>query len=452
MLDVFLPFVFVVCILSIQTFHWHTHKTVWKNYRVLFVPSNQNISSVMQLLKQAGITKAISVQSMEERFFSEETPPYFTQQEQYLQWFENKNDKLSYIYIPKSSYIPLSLLKSLHDSGIQYYMEGNLHSRTVNIISIAVLFVTFLSFSLHRSLFFFSALPYLLLAPLISGVVIFTSILIFIVATFFAIEILVPPSNLNDKQKKMRERENLPFFALFFIAFCLCFFDSFLFFVYVTLSFLASVCSLYSVGKFQHLFEKEKDAKRVHKKPIFYPLGTTFSPRLMTGKKMIASLFLIPLCYLLHIIFFFVFCLPLSESYGNKLAFPSPSNTMKHNDFSASAFVALHKNTNAELMPCLIHYICDEWYKTLNKEKPSQINFVDERRIDEIINDAFIATCLEKTKPASIERLLLSEGGFALTFYAFRFLPIERLRVLQLIISLLSIFASLAIILFKMVR
>ena len=85
-LDILLPFFFVVCILSIQTFHWSTHKTVWQDYRVLFTPCTKDISKVIQLLTKAGVTGAISAESVEERFFSDDVHiPCFTQQEQYLQ-------------------------------------------------------------------------------------------------------------------------------------------------------------------------------------------------------------------------------------------------------------------------------------------------------------------------------------------------------------------------------
>ena len=453
-LDILLPFFFVVCILSIQTFHWSTHKTVWQDYRVLFTPCTKDISKVIQLLTKAGVTGAISAESVEERFFSDDVHiPCFTQQEQYLQWFENKNDNLSYIYIPKNEYVPLSFLKSLHDNNISFYMEGNLYLSIANLLSCIILFISLLCFSSRYAIFFFSALPYLLLSPLVNGIVILTSILIFITATFYMIEILFSPFQLEAEQKKERYRENIIFCALLILAIFLSFFDSILFFVYIILSFLASLCAIYVIGKFQHLFEKEKEANRVHKKPIFYSFRDKSLQRLMSTKKMVASAFLLIICYVLPIIFFLFFFLPLGESYGSKLSIPTPSTTTRYKDFSLNSFIGMCKNKTEEMMPCLINYLCDEWAKSsASFELSSEKYQIDSEIVRDFLNDDFIGNCLDNLRPNSIEKLLLSEGGFVCTFYTFKFFPVERLQLMQLVISLLSIFASLAIILFKVVR
>ena len=399
----------------------------------------------MQEIKKAGIKEAISIESVNERFFTNEILPQFTQQEQYLQWFENKNDNLSYIYIPKTEHIPLSLLKSLHDNNIQFHIEENIYSKIINIVSASILFIAFLCLANKRLLFCFSTFPYLLLSPLVSGILILTSILIFITATFYAIEILFASINLNSAQRNERLKENIAFFALLFLAIFLSSVDSFLFFIYLILTFTASICTLYIVNKFQHLLEKEQDAQRIHEKPILYSFYSSISQKLISAKKMIFSALFLLVAYTLPIIFFNFFFLPLNKSYGNKLPLPSPSKTIRYNDFSLDSFLAMSKNKSQEVMPCLINYICDEWNsKSRNKQSLSEN--------ENAISEDFIKDCLKNIKPNSVEKLLLSEGGFLSAFYNFKFFQIERLQLLQLLISLLSIFISLAIMFFQVVR
>jgi len=443
-LDILLPFIFVVCVLGIQLFNHHIHKTVWKDYRILFIHYNEDVSGIMQEIRKSGIKDAISVESIAERFFSDdERYPQFTQQEQYLQWFENKNDNLSYIYIPKTSYIPLSLLKSLHDRGIHFYVEENPYPKIVNLFTVSLLSIALLCFSSKRLLFLFSILPYLLVSPLVNGIIILTSILIFTIATFYAIEILFCTSNIDIRHKRERLKGNIVFFTLFLLAFFLLFFDTFLSFIYVILSFFADMCSLYIIGKFQHLSEKEKDSKRIHEKPILYSLNSNLTKQLMSAKKNIAVSFILLICYTIPIVFLSFFLLPLNKTDNNKLSLPAPSNKLRYKDFSSNSFLAMTKHKSQEVMPDLTHYICDEWARKFDKTIPlSQINF---------INNDFIMECLKNIKEDSIERLLLSEEGFVSTFYTFKFFKIERLQLVQLVISLLSIFTSLAIMLFKSV-
>lgn len=458
-LDILLPCIFVVSILSMQLFHWNTHKTVWKDFRVLFLPFSQDVPLVMDLLENSGVGGAISALSVDEKFFQTNCPPIHASHEQYLQWFQNENDALSYIYIPKASHISLQALKGLHDRSIHFYLEGNYYPTLVNSGSVILLLITFLCFSARKLIFFFSTLPYLLLSLLSPSLAILASILIFCTATFYTIEILFPSSNLDDEQKMERIRANITFFALFALAIILSLFDTLTFCMYTMLSFVASLCPLYIVGKLQYLSEQEKEATRSHAKPTLYILHPDFSQKLISSKKMIFSSFLLFFCYSLPIIFSNFYLLPLSESYGNTLALPSPSDTLCCKDFSLDSFDVIRKNKTEEMLPCLINYICDKHaHSTTNSANKRQnmsaddssfaLNAQNDDRVNPI-TDEFIRTTLATIKPCTIEAMLMGEKGFVSAFYDFRFFQIERLQLPQLAVSLLSMFASLAIMLPK---
>ena len=140
-LDVLLPCVFLLSIFATLFFHYKTHRSLWQDYKILFF-RNSDASSMEETIKDAKIQGAITKNSMSERFDTSDEP--FTLKELYVQWFENELDNLSYIYIPKATYVPFSFLKSLRDKNIPFYLEGEPHLSYINFFSTIFLFFLFL--------------------------------------------------------------------------------------------------------------------------------------------------------------------------------------------------------------------------------------------------------------------------------------------------------------------
>ncbi|MGP1438253.1 MAG: hypothetical protein ACTTKH_04195 [Treponema sp.] len=470
LLDVLFPFLFILSLFLMLYLHTYTHSCVWKEYRTLFLPlKHGNITEVME---KENIKGFISSQSVDERFQNIEEATYpFTLRELYSQWFENEQENLAYIYIPKKSYIPFTFLKTLHDEGIPFYLEGEPHLHYINLICISFLFIFFLIFSNKKSLFFFASLPFLLLSFLISSFLMFYAIAIFLLSILHIIEIFFAPSHLTKEQRKNKIKKNTLIFIIPLFALGLVFFDNYLSYIYVFLSLIASFSIGYVIEKFNYLFEKAKDAKRAHerfKPPAIHP---DFIELIWNKSKAILILILFCLSFTPHIAFHLFYSNPLPENYTNTLYFPMPSTINKHQDFSFSSYTECLENKAGDALPDLTNYILDTWFYNVFQyldvsepitfpEEDEQVIFRDfynegngvikeKEPLIFTFNNTFLKKTLDSIPKRSIEGMLQKEDGFVSAFYNFKFFPITRYDILTIAFSLLFIFISWIIILLK---
>ena len=102
LLDILLPFLFLICAFVATFLHYQTHRPIWKNYNVLVLPFESDIDKITDTMEEMGIKGIINSKNVKVRFKDEEELTPFTLKELYVKWFENENDGLSYIYIPKT--------------------------------------------------------------------------------------------------------------------------------------------------------------------------------------------------------------------------------------------------------------------------------------------------------------------------------------------------------------
>lgn len=474
LLDILLPFLFLICAFVATFLHYQTHRPIWKNYNVLVLPFESDIDKITDTMEEMGIKGIINSKSVKVRFKDEEELTPFTLKELYVKWFENENDGLSYIYIPKTSYIPLSFLNFLKKKGISFYLEGERHISFINLISAIFLIFLFLIFSTRRILFFFVNLPFAMLSFLIRGQLMFASCMLFILSTLYIIEIVYASPSLNKKERKSRIRANIPFLALFCFALILTFFDTYLSYIYVFLAIISSLSIGYVIEKFRYLSEKEKDEGRLHEKLEIYTMSPTSFTRIFSKKKVTCLIVIFIFCYLPHVLFN-IFCLsPLPDSNENMLSLPCPSSINRYSSFDVFSFESCYERKSGDALPDLTDYISDKWVdKTFmytpstqsiqmpkNGEKIVFTDYYEEKdgKIKEmdvytfVFNNEFIFSVLENVEENSIEALLKSEGGFLSVFYNFKFFYLSSYDFLTVGISVLFIFLSLAIMLFKVVR
>jgi len=471
LLDVLFPFLFIVSLFLMLYLNGYVHSCVWKDYRILFVPLNHT-SSLLETMQKEQIQGFVSEYSIKTRFQKIEDYSYpFTLQELYTQWFENEQDNLAYVYIQKRSYIPFSFLKELRDKNIPFYLEGETHLHYINLFSTLLLFIFFFFYSNRKSLFFFTSLPFLLLSFLITSFLLLCAVFLFLLSNLHIIEIFFTPSYLNHEQRKNKIRKNFLLFIIPIFAFILVIFDTYLSYILVFLSVLASFSVGYVIEKFNYLFEKEKDANRMHEKLTLFAMHPHFIERIWGKKRAISLFFLFFLSFFPYLVFNLFYTNPLPQNYTNTLYFPMPGDINKTKDFNFSSYLECLENKPGDALPDLTNYVLDTWFYNvfpyLDVGMPITFPTEDDVIIfndfynagDGIIkekkpltftfNGTFIRKTLESIQPDSIEEMLQKEGGFVSAFYNFKFFPINRLDILAITFSLLFIFISLFIILIK---
>lgn len=469
-LDVLFPFLFVLSLFLMPYLHNYAHFYVWKDYRTLFLPLKYS-NVVEKILDEQKIYGVISKHSVKKRFQNIEKNYPFTLQELYTHWFENETDKLSYVYIPKGSYIPFRLLKKLNERNIPFYLEGEPHLHYINLICISLLFIFFLFFSNKKSLFFFTSLPFLLTSFLITSYLMLYIISLFLLSNLHIIEMFFAPSYLNQTQRKNKIKKNSILFIIPAFAFVLLIFETYLSYIYVFLSIIASFSIGYVIEKFNYLSEREKDANREHEKPTFLAMHPYFIEKLWSRKKAIFILILFSISFIPHIVFYLFYTMPLPKDYTNTLYVPIPSNVNRTKDFSFSSYSQCLESKSGDALPDLTNYVLDTWFYNvfpyIDVNLPTMLPKEDESIIFRdfynagggvvkekeplvfTFNNTFIQKTLENPPQNSIEEMLKKEGGFVSVFYNFKFFPIDRYNILLASFSLLFIFISWIIILFK---
>ncbi|MGP1520160.1 MAG: hypothetical protein ACTTIZ_01405 [Treponema sp.] len=472
LLDVLLPFLFILSLFLMPYLHNYTHSYVWKEYRTLVLPIKYS-NLVEQILSEHNIKGVISKQSVKKRFQNIEEDSYpFTLKERYSHWFENETDGLSYIYIPQKSYIPFKFLKELNKKNIPFYLEGEPHLHYINLSCIFLLFFFFLLFSNRKILFFFTSIPFLLLSFLITSSLMLYIIALLLLSNLHIIEIFFAPTNLNQEQRKGKIKKNAIIFIISIFALILMMFDSYLSYIYVFLSVIASLSIGYVIEKFNYLAEKEKDANRAHEKPIFHSMHPHFSEKIWSRKKAIITLVFFFISFTPRLVFHLFYNMMLPRTYTNTLYVPMPSRVNREKDFTFSSYSSCLKNKSGDALPDLTDYVLDTWFYNVfpyldvrySIEQPkedetvifrdfykTELNTVKEKEpLVFTFNNTFIKKTLESVQRNSIEEMLKKEGGFVSVFYNFKFFPIGRHNVLLISFSLLFIFISWIIILFKM--
>ncbi len=474
LLDVLSPFLFLISLATVFFFHYYINSYVWKDYRILFLSSSKNIETVIKALEENGIKDSININSFEKRFNNEEriSNP-FTLKELYVQWFENETDSLFYIYIPRKHYIPFAFLKDLHDRHIPFHLEGDLHLSYVNLISTFILFIFLFSLSARRSLFFFTGFPFLFLSFFIHGNLILSSIFLTLIFNFYIIEILFIPSHLDIKQRKMRIKKNIPIFVILILAILLVLLDTYLSYIYFTLSLIASFSIGYVIEKFKYLFEKEKALKRAHPKSMFFPMSFSFTEKILNKGKLVFLIFIIVISSIPYLLFNFYCYSPLPLKYSNNLSLPMPSAFNRMLDFSSSSFSNCVEHKSGDSLPDLTNYIGDSWAYEVFPYVEANNTLSMPKKDDEVVfqdfynagdgmikekpplvfkfDDDFINNKLKNIDKTSIEALLYSEGSFLSAFYNFKFFQITRYNFIAISLSLLFMFVSLVIMIFETV-
>lgn len=471
-LDVLLSSVFILSLFLIPYFNNYAHSYIWKSYRVLFVPIKYS-NAVEKILYDEKVQGVISKQSVKKRFQSIEEASYpFTLQELYKHWFENETEGLSYIYIPRKNYVSFSLLRRLNKENIPFYLEGEPHLHYINLISISFLFIFFLISSNRKSLFLFTAIPFLLISFLITSFLMFYVIALFLLANLHIIEIFFSPSHLNQMQRKNKISKNVILFIIPLFALILLLFDTYLSYIYIFLSIIASLSICYLIEKFNYLFEKEKAKDKTLEKLTFFAMHPNFTEKLWSKKKTILTLILFCISFIPHTVFFLFYTMPLSKNYSNSLCVPMPSSINRTKDFTLSSYYECLENKSGDALPDLTSYILDTWFYNVFPYLDAGLSNITFPKEDEIVifrdfynagngiikekepliftfNSTFIKKSLESVFPSSIEEMLKKEESFVSVFYNFKIFPINRSNVLLTCISLLFIFISWIIIFFK---
>ncbi len=473
LLNVVLPFLLILSVVLVLFLNTIINKPIWQNYRTLMFQTS-NTEKLMQTIKDAGIKGAVTIESLKNRFSDrEEADPPFTSKELYARWFENEDDGLMYVYVPKKTYIPFSFLKALTDSNIPFHIEGQVHLSVVNFVSCTCLFIMLLFFSNRKVLFFLSSIPLLIISFLVRGELIFSAIFLMFLFTLYIVELLFVPYHLTWKEREERLKSNYFVFILFLFIVILTFLDTYLAYIYFIFS-IFSVCSIgYLLEKFVYLSEKEKERERTHAKMMIFPMHPASTEQIYSKKKSFMLIFVLLLSYAPHAVFN-IFCLcPLSHMYNNMFSLPLPSKISRSADFSCDSFIASQKSKPGDSLPDLISYIADNWlsttypyrsaYEPLTMPKKDECVifrdfYLEEGGIikekEELVfsfDDEFIKAQLEKTYPFSIEEMLKTEGGFVSAVYNLKFFKITRYNDLDTLLSLIFISASLGMILLKTV-
>ncbi len=356
----------------------HINHSIWKDYRVLALPADTPLESVLQTIKKAGIRGAASELSLTERFSFLETHHYsgflpFTDITHYTQWFTNQNKSVQYIYIPyKSFWKHIKLYVLLRRAHIPFFLEYTSSFSLIQLFGCLILFI-YILFKVSKKIVFAAlGFPFLLFSHAAHGSLPMTAALLALFSITYWLKALGKETNILSEQLKKRIQNNhfmfiLPLAALFFamlsgIMICILF----------LLAILLSAITTFLVYRFLQLYESTKDSENRHHFNILvmHPDSWKYFWNTKDTCK---------ITVLTAVLLFLTAFMPLLFSFNRlpdrikTLSIPTPSQTGKTPFTDDGFFKACLQHTETDL-PDLTNYIEDRWYTAalpyMNINKP----------------------------------------------------------------------------------
>lgn len=477
--DFIAAFLFVICSFTLFFIPISVNKSVWENYRILFLPMDSDENLILEEMRLQGIRGAVSSADIEKRFSPlEDKDLYgypFTLKELYSQWFLNDQENLRYIYIPSFNKIGFKFLYFLANNTDGFYLEDISCFSFFQFAGAAIFFAACIFFSGRKKLILlFLGAPIVIFAGFEKGILAFTAILFFLYAQTYWIQAVFGNFKLNKEQIKRRIKKNsiivfIPIFSLTVLSF-----NSALALPIFLCAFVSGLCLVFIAEKARYLIEKKKDTVRLHKGISPYVMTQESIERIWSTKNLfrLSSLLVIIICVFSFILFFSLKKVP--KEFGNIVYFPMPQKSVDKEEFSVSSYESLESIRQGDSLPDLGSYICDCWFEAvipyLNVNEPlnmpesgSIVEFKDftadengvfkeNKSIVFKFDDSFLKDTLSFRNKSSIEDMLYSQKKFVSVSYDGKEFPIKRYGKAAFAVSLFSILLPLTLIILRVLK
>jgi len=355
----------IICLILLFFFALRTVNPIWKGYRVLVVPLEQNEKKILDILEKQGITDIVTESNSLIININSKTPSLpsvLKWNEDRLRWFRNVSTDYRYFFCAETPFLEAKTNKAFSSVNFTWYLE---HSDGIKLFPVLFGFIFLficLFFLKHRILFVSYTIPvvfYSYFCNTVSGYI--TSI--FSILLFFVFTDLLEPENrafsLNQRVTRIKNHWIALLITPIILGIALTGgWHSFLmYFVTMTLSVSITFLVISLKANISVIIEK----KRIH--PVFNPV--MMNPETIIGKwPKKNNLYIFIIALLLSATGYILFNLQDSKtslSDKQELYIPSPSGYTESTGFDIGNWNELsHKRTQNSL-PDLGTYITVRW-------------------------------------------------------------------------------------------
>ncbi|UTC61645.1 hypothetical protein E4O05_08775 [Treponema sp. OMZ 787] len=449
-----------------------SRSTLWKDYRILFVPMDVNEPAILQAAEENGITGVISSQTVESRFSDFEEQGYtgypFTDKERYSQWFLNDQENIRYMYIPSDKKITKSFFRFLKQNTGSFFIENDTPFSLFQFCIALVFFAVSFFYTCRKKNYLSAAFPFVLYAAFQRGILALSSSILIMYTVAFWIEAIGSSLKFTREQLLFRIKKN-PLLVFFpFVALIIAKFNSNISLVLFIFALSAGASFTYIIERFSFFVEEKIDTQKIHKTIRAYVMNPESVAKFWHTR----HLLIISSCALFFIVFSSLF-LHFSfnktmKAYQNTLYLPVPETEVGISGFSKEAFNELKKIRTGDELPDLGNLISDTWNAKVmpfvrldhSPQEIERVSFsdfsVDEKGVvteqDGLVfnfDDEFIKSVISFRPSPSIEDLLYSQGRFITASYAPKKFPLNRYNSAALLVALVSAIMPLMIILLR---
>lgn len=449
--------------------------TLWKDYRVLFLPMEVDEPAILQAAEEHGITGIISSQTIENRFSDLEEQGYtgypFTDKERYTQWFVNDQENIRYMYIPSDKHITKDFFRFLKKNTGYFFIENDTSFSAFQFFIALIFFAVSFFYTSRKKNYFSAAFPFVIYAAFQRGILALSSSILIMYTLAFWMEAIGSSLKFTREQLVSRIKKN-PLLVFFpFVALIIAKFNSNISLVLFTFAISASASFTYIIERFSFFVEEKMDTQKIHKTIRAYVMNPESVAKFWHTR----HLFVVSSCALFSIVFSALFLYfsfnKIIKAYQNTLYLPMLEASVGIPGFSKKAFDELKKIRTGDDLPDLGNLISDTWNAKvipftrlgLSPQENDRVSFndfsVDENGVvteqDGLVfnfDDEFIKSVISFRTSPSIEDLLYSQGRFITASYAPKKFPLNRYNSAALLVALVSAIMPLMIILLRVLE
>ena len=243
--------------------------TLWKDYRVLFLPMEVDEHAVLQAAEEHGITGIISSQTIENRFSDLEEQGYtgypFTDKERYAQWFINDQENIRYMYIPSDRHITKDFFKFLKKNTGYFFIENDSYFSVFQFFIVLIFFAVSFFYTSRKKNYFSAAFPFVIYAAFQRGILALSSSILIMYTLAFWMEAIGSSLKFTREQLVSRIKKN-PLLVFFpFVALIIAKFNSNISLVLFVFAISASASFTYIIERFSFFAEEKMDTQKIHK-------------------------------------------------------------------------------------------------------------------------------------------------------------------------------------------
>lgn len=446
--------------------------TVWKSYRILFLPIDADEASILEAAKKNGITGIISSESAEKRFQSLEDKGLisfpFTDKERYMQWFINDQENIRYMYIPSENLITKDFFIFLKKNTEFFYIENNSVFSTFQFFTVLVFFAAAFFYTSRKKNYAAAALPFVLFAAFQHGILALSSAVLTIYAIAFWTEAVGDSLRFTREQLLVRIKKNPLLVVVPFVALIIAKFNSNISLILFILSISASFSLTYIIERLSFFIAEKIDTQKIHKTIRAYIMNPQSVAKFWDTRPLLIISSLAVFFIVFSSLFLYFTFNKTIKAYQNIIYLPMPESSVKISGFSKKAFDELKKLRTGDELPDLGNLISDTWnervlpftrFDSLPQEK-DRVTFSD-FSVDENgvvtekeglifnLDDEFILNALSFRASPSIEDLLHAQGNFITASYSSKKFPINRYNSAALLVTFFSAIMPLMIIVLR---